>query len=106
MYVGTQDVSPSLTATGTTQATALIMINGINMLGTVTSGTGVVMSPQNLPGTSQTVYNGGANPVNVYPPLGSRINNLAVNAPHLLATNTSCIYFNASATQVIGNLSA
>ncbi len=105
MYVGTQDVSPSLTATGTTQATALLLINGINVLGTVASGTGVALYPAN-PGTSQTVYNGGANPVTVYPPLGSKINQIAVNGGHLLATNTSCVYFNATATQVIANLSA
>ena len=55
MNAGTQDVSPSLTATGTTQATALLLINGIANIGTVASGSGVLLFSGN-PGTTQTVY--------------------------------------------------
>lgn len=105
MNQGTQDVSASLTATGTTQGTALLLINGINFIGTAASGTGVILFPAN-PGTSQTVYNGGANAVTVYPPTGAKINGLTTNAGHSLAANTACHYWNISSTQVVGLLSA
>lgn len=105
MNAGTQDVGGSISAAGTTQATATLLFNGINWITTASANSGVVLFPGNQ-GTSQTVYNGGANPVKVYPPLGAQINGLAVNAGHLLATNTACVYWNASSAQVIGVLSA
>ncbi len=105
MNQGTQDVSASITAAGTTQGTATLLFNGINIIGTAAAGTGVVIWPAN-PGTSQTVYNGGANPVTVYPPPGMKINGLATNSGHTLATNTACHYWITSSTQVIGILSA
>ena len=105
MNAGTQDVSSTLTAIGTTQATALLLFNGINMIGTAASGSGVVLFPGN-PGTSQTVYNGGANAVKVYPPTGAQINALGTNNPMLLSPNTACTFWNPTITQTIGNLSA
>ena len=105
MNQGTQDVSASITAAGTGQSTATLLFNGINMLGTVSAGTGVVLFASN-PGASQIVYNGGANAVTVYPPSGAKINGLALNGGHLLSTNTACIYWTISTTQVIGLLSA
>ena len=105
MNVGQQDVSPSLTATGTTQATALLLVNGIAYVGTVASGSGVVLFPGN-PGTSQRVYNAGANALKIYPTSGAQINGLGTNNPMLLATNTLCEFWNLTATQTVGNLSA
>lgn len=105
MNLGTQDVSASITAAGTTQATATLLINGLNMIGTAASGSGVVLALYN-PGASQIVYNGGANPVTVYPSLGMKINGLAANAGHTLATNTACTYWTATTTQLVGILSA
>ena len=105
MNVGQQDVSPPLTATGTTAATALLLFNGLNVLGTVASGSGVLLNFTN-PGTTQIVYNGGANAVKVYPPSGAKVNGLPTDAAHLLAPATSCVYWYATSTQVIGNLSA
>jgi hypothetical protein len=106
MNQGTQDVSASITAAGTTQATATLLINGINLIGTAAAGTGVVLSSNATPGSSQTVYNGGANAVNVFPPLGSKINGLATNSGMVLATNTTCHFWFANSTQIIGLLSA
>ena len=106
MNQGTQDVSASITAAGTTQATATELINGINMVGTVASGAGVALSPNATPGSFQLVYNGGANPLTVYPPSGAKINSLATNSGMVLAVNTSCEFWFASITQVVGNLSA
>ena len=105
MNVGQQDVSPPLTATGTTQATALLCINGISYISTVASGSGVVLFPGN-PGTSQRVYNAGANTLKVYPASGTQINGLGTNNGMLLAPNTLCEFWNLTSTQTVGNLSA
>ena len=105
MNAGQQDVSPPLTATGTTQATALLVFNGISYVSTVASGAGVVLFPGN-PGTSQRVYNAGANSLKVYPTSGAQINALGTNNPMLLAPNTLCEFWNLTATQTVGNLSA
>ena len=100
MNVGTQDVGISISAAGTTQATATLLINGINWVTTVASGAGVRLFDANV-GTSQTVYNAGANPLSVYPVTSAQINGLAVNAAHVLAVGTSCTYWVLSSVQVI-----
>ena len=105
MNTGQQDVSPPLTATGTTQATALLLINGVAYIGTAAAGSGVLLFPGN-PGTEQSVYNGGANAVKVYPTSGAQINALGTNNPMLLSPNTFCMFRNLTITQTVGNLSA
>ena len=105
MNVGQQDVSPPLTAIGTTQATALLLFNGIANIGTAASGSGVILNYTN-PGTSQVVYNGGANAVKVYPPVGAQINGLPVNTGHLLSPNTTCVYWFLTSALIAANLSA
>lgn len=105
MNLATQDVGLTISAAGTTQATATLLINGVNGISTAAANSGVILFPGGV-GTSQMVYNGGANPVKVYPPVGVQINGIAVNGAHILATNTSCMYWTFSATQVVGNLSA
>ena len=100
-----QDVGTAIVAAGTTQGTATTLTNTLNGLGTVASGAGVVLWAGSA-GDSQIVYNGGANAVKVYPPSGAKINGLATNAPHVLATSTTCEYWFLSATQVVGVLSA
>lgn len=106
MNQGTQDISYSTTAAGTTQGTATLLINGICIIGTAAPGTGVLLNANATSGASQLVYNGGANAVMVYPPSGAKINGLATNSGHVLATNTACNYWTISTTQVIGILSA
>ena len=100
-----QDVGTSISAAGTTQGTATALTNTLNGLGTVAAGAGVVLYAGSA-GDCQLVYNGGANAVKVYPPSGAKINGLASNAPHLLATNTACEYWFLSTTQIVGVLSA
>lgn len=110
MYTNAQDVARSISAAGTTQATATLLINAINVLDTVTSGSGVILQLAGV-GTSQTVYNGGANAVRVYPPVGMQINGLTANSAHILAPNTTCQYYTVTDTsgttpQIIALLSA
>jgi hypothetical protein len=98
-------VATGLTATGTTQGTALALGADINFLGTVASSTGAILYAGQS-GDSQIVYNGGANALTVYPPSGAKINNASTNAGVSLATNTFCQYHCVSSTQWIANLSA
>ena len=100
------DGATSLTAAGTNQATALALTNGVNGISTVSAGTGVILSDQARSGDSQVVYNGGANPLKVYPPSGAAINGLATNAAATLATKTACEYHCLSTTLWTGVLSA
>jgi len=110
MNVGTQDVGQSISAAGTTQATATLLFNGLNQVTTVASGSGVVLfggtGGATNQGTVQMVYNGGANALKVYPPLGVGINGLAANSAHLLAPNTGCAYWTVNSTLIMGLLSA
>jgi hypothetical protein len=79
--VGT--ITTGLTATGSTQATALNLLDTINVIGTTAASTGVVAFPvpnQNASGDTCTVYNFGANTLTVYPPVGYKINNGSTNA--------------------------
>lgn len=95
-------VATALTATGTTQETAYSMTSTLNVFTTVASNTGAVLTS----GPYQIVFNGGANPLKVYPPTGSKINNLPANTFTFLATNTACIFWYVSSTQWVGVLSA
>ena len=105
MQHGNQDAKTSITAAGTTQSDATLLTAGINMLGTVAADSGVVLAIAQS-GAVQGVYNGGANAVKVYPPVGAQINGLGTNNAHILATNTACVYWTFSETQLIGFLSA
>lgn len=105
MNIGPFDVGRAITATGTTQATAQLVINTVAVVTTTASGTGVLLQTCQV-GTPQYVYNGGANALSVYPPVGYQINGLSANSPHLLAPNTTCLFVTVSSTQLIGLLSA
>ena len=65
-------------ANGTTQATATPITAGIVAFGTV--GTGGSSILRNEGAARMTVFNGGANVMSVFPPLGGTINMGTVNA--------------------------
>ena len=75
-----------LTATGSTQATALPISDDINVVTTAAASTGVILRNDLSQGDSQAVVNYGANTLAVYPPVGGKINNAAANAASNLAT--------------------
>jgi hypothetical protein len=81
----------ALTATGSTQATALALGADNNFIGTTAASTGVVL-PTGNPGDSIFVYNGGASSLTVYPPVGGTINALSTNTGLALATVKSGLY--------------
>lgn len=101
-----ETVATALTATGTNQATALEVTQRSNVVTTTASGTGVKLSSISGTGYTQSVYNGGANPLTVYPDSSSAINGLAANAGMLLGIKTACRFERVSSTQWIGILSA
>lgn len=95
-----------VTAAGTTQATATLLINGLNGILTAAANSGVILNANSLTSDCQIVYNGGANAVKVYPPVGSKINGLPANTGMTLATGTSCVFWFLTNTQIVGVLSA
>ena len=101
-----QDAQTSLTASGTTQGTALELVNETSDVTTVASGAGVVLSSKLTPGDTQYVFNAGANSLKVYPPSGMKINSLATDASMTLGTSTGCLYKCVSTTRVMAVLSA
>ena len=98
------DVSNGLTATGTNQATDFAMTAADNEFTTVTSGTGAILFA-GVAGDEQWVYNGGANPLTVYPDVGSKINGLPINTGVIIPINTSCSFKKMSSTRWAGMLS-
>lgn len=98
-------VAAALTATGTLQSDAYAIVYAVNEFTTVASGTGAVLPASNT-GMSVTIYNGGANPLKVYPHSGASINGLASNAAMLLSVRTAIALTCVSATRWIGVLSA
>lgn len=101
-----QDALAGISAAGTTQGTATELTNGINLVATVASGAGVILSSKLAAGDSQLVFNGGANALKVYPTLGMKINSLATNAPVTIGTNTAIEFHCGSTTQIAALLSA
>lgn len=87
--VGT--VATGLTGLGSTQATALALPAGTNAFTTVAASTGGIL-PSGTAGDEIDVYNGGANSLTVYPPVGGTINNLSANTGLALATLKSGKY--------------
>lgn len=80
-------VQSSITANGSTQATANVLATWnkeINIVTSVNSGTGVILPPS-VAGLRVVIRNQGGNTLLVYPPVGSRINSLATNAGYSLA---------------------
>lgn len=72
----------ALTAIGSSQATALPIQAWANRFATVAASTGAILPDLTAMGAGQEIFirNSGANAVNIYPPVGKRINNGTINA--------------------------
>lgn len=100
------DANTAITAAGTTLATATDLTNVVNIVTTATDGQGVQLTTGVI-GDSQIVYNNTLVSIKVYPSSSSaKINQIAAGGAHILAPQTVCIYFVASATQHVANMSA
>jgi hypothetical protein len=78
----------------------------VNAISTAAASTGVILPAYAAPGDSIMVYNGGANSVTVYPPVGGTINNLSANTGLALATLKSGVYTCIGALAWASTLSA
>src|SRR5579859_4768871 len=77
----------NLTATGSTQGTALTLPADICKVTTASGTQGVIIPPSNS-GDSGTVFNGSGNALLLYPPVGAIINGLSTNAAYSIAAAT------------------
>lgn len=90
-------VGTGLVASGTSQATALLLTDDWNQ---IDSGMGGVLLASLQPGQSQVVFNNTGGSINVYPPVGLAINALSVNAAFVLTNVTKATFEFFSTTQI------
>lgn len=101
------DIQSGLTATGTTQATALAVYGDNVIVSTTAAGTGVILAgPAFGPGDDVFVANQGANALLVYPPSGGQMNAAGVNVGFSVAAGKSALCRSAGAGQFYTLLSA
>jgi hypothetical protein len=90
-----RSVLSGLTALGSSQATAFVLLNSADhQFTTVASSTGAILPPAKLP-SSVTVFNGGADTLSVYPPVGGTVNAGDANAAYSLAAGDGIEFFAA-----------
>lgn len=100
------DTQTSLTATGTNQATALLLNADDNEVTTTASGTGVILNSNNTLGDSCFVANSGANALLVYAEVGSTINALGTTTGFSVAAGGRALFIKVTATKYFAILSA
>ena len=96
----------SLTATGASQATALLLSSDVNVVTTAAASTGVILGAGASPGDETVVKNFGASALSIYPATGESIDAIAANGAYSLATTKSVYLIKTSATRWITVLSA
>lgn len=95
-------ISTGLTAIGSTQNGALGLLQNFNEVTTVAAGTGVRLpsgATVSVTGLEITVWNQGANTLNIYPPTSAQINALGTNNPDTLVAGACRTYVAMSSTQ-------
>ena len=99
-------VATALTAAGTTQGTALSISADVNFVSTVGAGSGVIIYNGVIGDSCFIMNDAGANALTVYPPVGSKFNNLATNTGFSLPVNTPVWCMKVTATRWFAILSA
>lgn len=82
-------MADTLTATGTTQSDAFGLTADISVFTTVPANSGARLPDWATTGDDMFILNLGANALKVYPPVGGKINALAVNASSSLAAGSA-----------------
>lgn len=100
--LGYDDPSALLTATGSTQGTALALAGNYAVFGTVAASTGAILPPSS---GQFIVINGGASPLSIYPPLGAAINGGTANAAFSVTNGKSALFI-TNGTSIAAFLSA
>jgi hypothetical protein len=106
VLAASNDALGGIAAAGTTQGTAKELNNALNEITTVAANSGVILASKGYQGDDMYIFNAGANPLNVYPPVGMRLNALPLNTPMVLPVNTGCAYLFLTLTRVMAVLSA
>ncbi len=107
----TYAVEDAVTAAGTTQGTATLIVGEIINVTSVSTNTGVKLSTTVI-GKKTFIKNNGSNPLKIYPNTSASIDDFAVNLPITIQVNESIIVRGITATkwetnkQVIGNQGA
>lgn len=83
-------ISPELTATGSTQGTALLLNSDINIFGTVALNTGAILNPDY---ESCFIFNGGAATLSLYPPDGGSIDGGTTNSAVSIVSGAKVLVF-------------
>lgn len=84
-------VANTLTATGTSSQTASFPLAAdVNRFTTVAANAGALLPAMN-PGDEVIIFNGGANALLVFPPVGGTINALGANNSYSVATATPLV---------------
>jgi|HubBroStandDraft_3_1064219.scaffolds.fasta_scaffold39198_2 hypothetical protein len=91
-------ISPTVIAAGVTQGTATQLNNEWSVITVTPVGAGVLLANFGA-GVPQTVFNRGANNLNVYPLVGGKIDVSAVNLPYVLAPAKMQTFSQVSGTQ-------
>lgn len=92
-------VTSGIVAAGATQGTATAISTSVSEIDTTAAGTGVIITGL-AKGQRWTVFNEGANALNVYPPVGAQIDALGNNNPYLLAAGKCQVFWAISAIQL------
>lgn len=100
------NVSLTVSAAGTTLATATVLTTAVNLVTTVGASAGVAL-PSCEVGDGIEIYNATATALTVYPDKSTaQINSITAGGGMTLASNTNCIYRHVSSTRWVANLSA
>lgn len=99
------DTSAALTATGSSQATALQLSTVNSYIGTTAASTGVIL-PAMSPGDCCYVHNAGASTLSVYGAGTIAIQGGSASAAFSVATNKGALFFQLTATVVSAILTA
>lgn len=99
-------LTASATATGSNQATALLMPTDLVVFTTVAASTGTILPATALPGDTYVVVNHGASSLSVYPPTGGKVGNGSTNAAFAVGVNKTAYFMNIGANTFSASLSA
>lgn len=107
-YGDTAVTGITVAAGNNTQALAVALTGGVNVVGTssATASTGVRLPAACQAGDTLIVANQGANTTLVYPQVGGAIDALSANAGFSMATGTKAVFVATSATGWVAILSA
>lgn len=97
------DVADSFTAAGSTQLTAAETGTGVVIVTTAPASSGVLLDLGSR-GDSQLIYNGGANAVAVYPPLGHTINQASANTSLSVPVGSMSVFYRVTQTRWMGGV--